>query len=735
MEELQTIILEYFNEQKRNVTIEEVSEAFKNDYDGDDILTAIVMLEKQGKIFRNKKNQFQAWHNGIGRIYGTIHITSKGAGILKDEEGNVTFIHRDFLNGALNGDKAIVREIKMVKDRQEGKVEKIVDRSQHNIVCEVTSFGGVRKLKPLIENEDLKIKVPQQELKQYYEGDLLLLNIDLERQDEYFVGNIVKRLCHKDDPKSDIITIAATHGFDFDFPDEVKEELKLIPKDISGEDISDREDLRDKIIFTIDGEDTKDIDDALSLEILPNGNYKLGVHIADVSHYVKPGTALFNEALKRGTSVYMLNTVIPMLPRELSNGICSLNPEEDRLAKSCEMEIDRNGNIINSRIFDSVIRSRKKMSYTAVNKILEEGIIPEGYEDYSKCLLEMFALSSKMEEKKKLRGAIDFDKSEIKIMTDYKGRVYDIKTLTQKSGEKLIENFMLAANESVSTTISKRMLPCIYRVHDFPAEFRIDKIMETICLNEEGLTKPTSNFSSSKVIQTFLNSIKDKEGYVAYANMMLRGMSKAVYSSSNIGHHGLALKYYSHFTSPIRRFPDLLLHTLINLYKTDEYKNMNMQELQKEIEAMAFQSSEREREAQRAEFDANDMKGAEFLSDHIGEEYQGIITDITERGMTVMLDNLIEGHINIADIEPKQFFKFYKARKMLASEEEMYCLGDRINMVLKTANKKQKRINFIATGNTKIRSDEENPEKNREKNKEKVKTKEKRYGQKQNNGV
>ena len=727
MEELQTNLLEYLNEQKRNVTIEELSEKFKDNYENDDILTAIVMLEKQGKIFRNKKNQFQTWHNGIGRIYGTIHITSKGAGILKDEEGNAIFIHREFLNGAINGDKVIVRELKMVRDRQEGKIEKILDRTQHNVVCEVTSFGGVRKLKPLIENEDLKIKVTQQELKQYYEGDLLLLNIDTERDDEYFVGTIVKRLCHKDDPKSDIITIAATHGFDFDFPDEVKEEVKSIPQDIYNEDISDREDLRDKIIFTIDGEDTKDIDDALSLEILPNGNYKLGVHIADVSHYVKPGTAIYNEALKRGTSVYMLNTVIPMLPRELSNGICSLNPEEDRLAKSCEMEIDRNGNIISSRIFDSVIRSRKKMSYTAVNKILEEGIIPEGYEEYAECLLEMFALSSKMEEKKKTRGAIDFDKPEIKIMTDYKGRVYDIKTLTQKSGEKLIENFMLAANETVSTTISKRMLPCIYRIHDMPAEYIVDRIMETICLNEEDINKPTSNFSSSKVIQSFLNSIKEKDGYVAYANMMLRGMSKAVYSSSNIGHHGLALRYYSHFTSPIRRFPDLLLHTLINLYKTDEYKNINLQELQKEIGDMALQSSEREREAQRAEFDANDMKGAEFLEEHIGEEYQGTITDINERGMTVMLDNLIEGHVNIADIEPKQFFKFYKARKMLASEEEMYCLGDRINMMLKSANKKQKRINFIATGNTKIRSDEENPENNKEKNKEKVKTKENKY--------
>lgn len=730
MDLLEKKLLDYLNSEKRNVTFEELNEVFAHDYDNDDILTAIVMLEKQGKIFRNKKNQIQLWHNGIGRKYGTIHITSKGAGILKEEDGSITFIHRDFLNGALNGDKAIVKDIKMVRDRQEGKVEKIVDRSQNNVVCEVSTIGKIKKLKPLIENEDIKIKVDQEDLKKYFEGDLILLNINTEKKDDFFIGKVVKRLCHKDDPKSDIITVAATHGFDFDFPDEVKEEVKNIPRDISCEDLSQRVDLRDKMIFTIDGEDTKDIDDAISIEKLPNGNYKLGVHIADVAYYVKPGTAIFNEALKRGTSVYMLNTVIPMLPRELSNGICSLNPDEDRLAKTCEMEIDKNGNIINSKIFDSVIRSRKKMSYPAVNQILEQDEIPNGYEKYADTLKMMFALSSKMEQNKKMRGAIEFDRPEIKIMTDYKGRACDIKKLIQKSGEKLIENFMLAANESVSKTISNRMLPCIYRVHDLPDEFKVEKIMETICLNEEDIKKPNSNFSSSRVIQSFLKSIKEKDGYTAYANMMLKGMSKAVYSSNNIGHHGLALAYYSHFTSPIRRFPDLLLHTLINLYKTDEYKNMNMNELQSEIEKMALQSSERERAAQRAEFDANDMKGAELLEEHIGEEFQGIITDITERGMTVILDNLIEGHVNISDIDPKQFFKFYRSRKMLASNEEMYCLGDKINLILKSANKKQKRINFIATGNTKIRTDEENPEKTAIENKKKVKNKENKYRQK-----
>ena len=721
MERLEEQILEYLQAQVKNITLEEINKEFGNDFDPDDILTTIVRLEKKGKIFRNKKNEFQAWHNGLGRVFGTIRITSKGAGILKEESGKITFIHHDFLNGALDGDKAIVNSLKMVrprgkeKERQEGRVERIVDRTQNTILCEVVNIAGKKTIKPLTENTDIKVKVDKDELKKYIDGDLLLIDLSLERDNEYFPGIISKRVCHKDDPQSDLRMIAASHGFDFDFPDDVKEEVKNIPKDIKNEDISDRVDLRDKLIFTIDGEDTKDIDDAISLEILPNGNYKLGVHIADVSHYVKPGTAIFREALKRGTSLYMLSSVIPMLPRELSNGICSLNPNEDRLAKSCEMEIDPSGNIVNSRIFDSVIKSRKKMSYTAVNDILENGTIPEGYEEYADLLKEMDGLSKAMSAKRKNKGAVEFAKPEMKIITDLKGRLKQIKILKQRSAEVLIENFMLSANETVATTIAKRRLPFIYRVHDEPNVDKLNEVAETIASNNSEIKKPSAPFSSSKVIQRFLNILSGHKEYPAYSNMILRCMSKAEYSGINIGHFGLAMRNYTHFTSPIRRFPDLLVHHLLGLYSKNNIEDLNLSELQDNINMMAILSSERERAAQRAEYDANDMKTAEYMAEHIGEEYKGIVTEITDKGMSVRLDNLIEGFVAIRDIEPKDFYKFYRTKHMLASENNSYKLGDEITLRVKSANKQSKKINFVATGHEKDKKTQEIKEKTKTK--------------------
>ena len=717
MEKLEKQLIEYLKIKVKNMSLEEIYQDLGTEYDKDDILTTIVHLEKKGKIFRNKKNEFQAWHNGLGRIFGTIKLTSKGAGLLKEENGNITFIHRDFLNGCLNGDKVIVKDLKMVKprgkekERQEGKVERIVERVQSRILCELINNNGVKSIKPLTENEDLKVRINKDDIKKYVDGDLLLVDLELERKDEYFPGTILKRVCHKDDPNSELITIAATHGFDYEFPDEVKEEVKNIPKDIKNEDLSNRVDLRNKLIFTIDGEDTKDIDDAISLEILPNGNYKLGVHIADVSHYVKPGTAIFREALKRGTSLYMLSSVIPMLPRELSNGICSLNPNEERLAKSCEMEIDPSGNIISSKIFDSVIKSNKKMSYTAVNKIIESNEIPEGYEDYAELLKEMNNLSKRMSAKRKNAGAVEFDKPEMKIITDIKGRIKEIKVLKQRSAELLIENFMLAANETVATTVAKRKLPFIYRVHDLPNKDKLSEIADNICSNNNEIKKPSAPFSSSKVIQRFLSILSKYQEYPAYSNMILRCMSKAEYSNNNIGHFGLAMQNYTHFTSPIRRFPDLIVHHLLSLYDNKDLSDINMRELNETIGEIAFQSSERERAAQRAEYDANDMKTAEFMADHIGEEYNGTIVDITDKGMSIILDNLIEGFVANRDIEPKGLYKLYKSKRMLISEQESYKLGDKVSVKVKSANKKTKKINFIALGHEKTKNEQEIKEK------------------------
>jgi len=711
MENLEEQLLEFLKLKVKNMTLEEIYQELSKKYDKDDILTGIVNLEKKGKIFKNKKNEFQIWNNGLGRIFGTIKVTSKGTGILKEESGKITFIHKEFLNGALTGDKAIVRDLKLVKKRQEGKVEKIVDRIQNKVVCEVVRYDGIRYIKPLTENENLKIKVNDDELKKFVDGDRLLINLSLERENEYFPGTIMRKICHKDDPNSDLITIASFHGFEHDFPDDVKEEIKQIPDDISKEDISDRVDLREKLIFTIDSEDTKDIDDAISLEILPNGNYKLGVHIADVTHYVKPGSAIFSEALKRGTSLYMLSSVIPMLPRELSNGICSLNPNEDRLAKTCEMEIDKNGNIISSKVFSSVIRSKKKMSYTCVNEILENNNIPEGYEEYADILKEMNCLSQIINKKRKHRGAVEFEKDELKIITDIKGKLQEIKILKQKSAELMIENFMLSANESVATFVARKCLPFIYRVHDLPNQEKLSEITDIICNNNSFIAKPSTPLLSSKIIQMLLNQLKDSKQYQAFSNMILRCMSKAEYSSKNIGHFGLAMKNYTHFTSPIRRFPDLLVHHLLNLYENKNIEDINLKQLEESIEEMAIQASERERAAQRAEYDANDMKTAEYMMDHIGEEFTGTIVDITEKGMNVTLDNLIEGYVSIRDIEPKSLYKFYKNKRMLISEDNSYRLGDKIMLKVKNANKQQRKIGFIATGHEKYKIDKKNNEK------------------------
>lgn len=721
MERLEQQLIDYLKEVVRTISLEQLNQEFGNQYEKDDILTAIANLERKGKIFRNKRNDFQIWHNGLGRIFGTIRLTAKGSGILKEESGNITFIHKDFLNGALSGDKVIVKDLKMVKprgkdrERQEGKVEKIVDRTQNTILCEIVNNNGIKTYKPLSENPDLKVKIDRETIKEYYDGDLVLVSLSLDRENEYFPGKILRRVCHKDDPNSDILGIAASHGFDHEFPDEVKEEVKNIPKDISNEDISNREDKRKKLIVTIDGEDTKDIDDAISLEILPNGNRLLGVHIADVSHYVKPGTAIFREALKRGTSVYMLNSVIPMLPRELSNGICSLNPNEDRLAKTCEMEIDKEGNIVSTRIVNSVICSKKKMTYTAVNDIIENGNVPEGYEEYTDLIKEMHHLSEQMGAHRKAKGVVEFNKPEMKIKTDLKGRVKEIKVLRQRSAEMLIENFMLAANESVATTIARRKLPFIYRVHDLPNVDKLNDLAETISTNINDMKKPSAPFSSSKVVQKYLERLSHHKEYHGYSDLILRCMSKAEYSSENIGHFGLAMRNYTHFTSPIRRFPDLLVHHLLNLYEKENIDEINLSELKDNISMMAILSSERERAAQKAEYDANDMKTAEFMEQHIGEEFSGVVTDVSDKGMEVRLDNLIEGFVAIKDIEPKSFFKFYRSKKMLASDTDSYKLGDEITVRVKNANKRTKAISFVATGHEKEKKTQENQEKSKTK--------------------
>ena len=422
---------------------------------------------------------------------------------------------------------------------------------------------------------------------------------------------------------------------------EALKELENIDDYVPPEEIEGRLDLRDEIIFTIDGVNTKDMDDAISLREIDNGNYLLGVHIADVSHYVKPGMKLFEEAGERATSLYMINSVIPMLPQKLSNGICSLNPEVDRLTKSCIMEFDKKGNLVDSKIVDSVIRSRKKMDYDSVNLVLEDGIIPEGYEEYYDQLKSMEKLSEVFNKIRTGKGKIDFANNEIEVKVNEEGKPTNFDIVHQGIAEKIIENFMIAANEVVASYFPE--LPFVYRVHGIPDEIKMDETVKFLTSMGYRLNL-CGNIGSPKLIQNILNSLKDKEEYPLLSNILLRSMKKAEYNTDNIGHFGLASDYYTHFTSPIRRFPDLQVHTLINMYMNNLSK-VDLKNLQKYLVKACAHSSYKERQADSAESTSRDLMMAMYMENHIGEEFYGIVTSNESVNMKVKTIDHISGKV------------------------------------------------------------------------------------------
>ena len=479
-----------------------------------------------------------------------------------------------------------------------------------------------------------------------------------------------------------------------DFTDEVNSQVAYMHMEVYEIDLKGRRVLRDQVIFTIDGDDTKDIDDAISIEKLSNGHYRLGVHIADVSYYVKEGSPLDTEAMDRGTSVYLVDRVIPMLPHELSNGICSLNPNVDRLAMSCVMEFNNEGKQLDYEIFPSVIRSRIQMTYKKVNSILEKNIIPEGYEDFADDLRTMEELAEILRKAKVKRGYIDFGVEEAKILVDENCVPTDVVLRERGMGENLIEDFMIAANECVATHIYFMNLPFIYRVHEYPKEEKIRSFLgfvSSLGYQVNGNikdVKPTT-------MQAILKQLQDKPEYKILSSLLLRSMQKAVYKPENLGHYGLASKCYTHFTSPIRRYPDTTVHRLLRTYLVEG--KVDMQTIKKWEEKLVYiaeHSSERERASIDCEREVDDMKMAEYMEKHIGEEYEGMISSITSFGMFVELDNLIEGLVPLRDM--KDFFHFDEERMTLTGEKShvKYSIGERVVIKVVRASKEEKTIDF-----------------------------------------
>ena len=652
-------------------------------------------LEDEAVVYHSNKDKYLLIENSHLRK-GIMRSNKKGFGFVEvanmDED---IYISVDNINGAIHGDEVLVEVTsKLNIDKPEGRVLRILKRERDRYVGEINFV----KNKGIVVLDDKKVTIEviikKEDSLNAVDGHKVLVELGKKINNHKYEGKVIEIIGHKNDPGVDILSIMYKYNIFTEFPEEVKEEVKDIPMEVRDTDIKGRRDLRDEVIFTIDGDDTKDIDDAISIEKLSNGHYKLGVHIADVAYYVKEGSPLDEEAMERGTSVYLVDRVVPMLPHELSNGICSLNPGVDRLAISCVMEFDNTGKQIDYEIFPSVIKSRIQMTYKKVNSILEEDIVPDGYHEYEKSLRLMKELADILRKMKEKRGSIDFEVDEAKILVDSECKPTEIVLRERGAGEKLIEDFMIAANECVATHIYFMNLPFIYRVHDVPKEEKIRSYLSfigTLGYQIPGDIKDTR----PKTIQKLVKFLEDKKEFKVLSSLLLRSMQKAVYKPENIGHYGIASKCYTHFTSPIRRYPDTTVHRLLHTYLFDNnISSKTLRHWEEKLVYISEHSSSRERASVDCEREVEDMKMAEYMESHIGEEFEGMICSVTSFGMFVQLDNLIEGLVPLRDM--KDFFHYDEETMTLTGERthEKYTIGQRLLVKVIRASKEEKIIDF-----------------------------------------
>lgn len=654
-------------------------------------------LEDEVIIYCSNKGRYMMLEDSHLRK-GILRANKKGFGFVEIEnmEDDV-YIASENINGAIHDDVVLIEiTSKMNLDRLEGRILKILKRQVNRYIGEI-NFDSKGKGHITLDDSKIKlnIEVSKEDSLNAVDGHKVVVELIKKLNNNFrYSGKVVEIIGHKNDPGVDILSIVYKYKINTEFSVDVKEEVKKLPMKVRDIDLIGRRDLRNMEIFTIDGDDTKDIDDAISIEKLNNGHYKLGVHIADVSYYVKEGSPLDNEAMERGTSVYLVDRVIPMLPHELSNGICSLNPNVDRLAISCIMEFDSNGRQLDYEIFPSVIRSKIQMTYKKVNSILEDNVVPLGYEPYEKSLRLMAELADILRKMKVRRGYIDFEVDEPKILVDENCKPTNVILRERGVGEKLIEDFMIAANECVATHIYFMSLPFIYRVHEVPKEEKLRSYLSFVgSLGYQVAGDLKDN--SPKTVQKIIKSLEDKPEFKILSSLLLRSMQKAVYRPENLGHYGLASQCYTHFTSPIRRYPDTTVHRLLRTYLFN--KDLDMGTIRKWEQKLVYvseHSSDRERASIDCEREVEDMKMAEYMEEHIGEEYEGMISSVTSFGMFVELDNLIEGLVPLRDM--KDFFHYDEEHMTLTGERShvKYTIGERVLIKVVRASKEEKIIDF-----------------------------------------
>ena len=644
-------------------------------------------MASKGILYYSEKKKRYLLLKNSHLLKGKLLINPKGFGFVEIGDGKKDiYIGCDNLNNARNLDIVL---FEFLGDKTEGRIVKVIERNEDAFVGTVYFDNGNCFVRPDKRGMPV-IEVIEECRKGLVDGHKVLIKPVAGSR---YLGSVIHVIGHKHDVGVDILSFVYQNGFKPKFPDEVLESIKDMPDSVLDDEIGDRLDLRDRVIFTIDGADTRDIDDAISVRVNDDGTYELGVHIADVSHYVEKDSLLDKEAYERGTSVYLVDRVIPMLPHRLSNGICSLNPNVDRLAMSCIMNIDKKGRIVGSKIAKSVIRSRIQMTYDAVNDILDKGIVALGYEPYVADLQLMKEISDLLRMKMVNRGYIEFSSPEAKIIVDDECKPVDIKLRNEGTGENMIENFMVAANETVGSFVFYQNLPGIYRVHDKPDEKKLNSFFQFLSSRGYVVSGKKKNITS-RDLQNILKQLEDRADSKILNDLAIRSQAKAIYSNENIGHFGLGSKCYSHFTSPIRRYPDLILHRLIKDY-TEKYSNDVLEFWEANLSVMANHCSIKEQDAAKCERDVDDMKKAEYMESHIGEEFVGVISGVHEFGVFVELPNTVEGLVKIENM-PKGGYAFVSDSMSLIhkSTKEKYSFGDSVVVKLISASKETSMIDF-----------------------------------------
>ncbi len=628
----------------------------------------------------------------LGYVTGTLRMNPKGFGFVEDGE-NSYYIGRDHLGLGMDKDVVYARVWTNNDESVEGEVVEVITHHVEHLVGVVKVQQGRKYFLPDSEVINRRVKVTNfDEFKLVNDTKVL---VKLDHYGKVLSGHIEKVIGYKYDPGVDILSILLEKNIYPQFSNAVMQEVEQVEEEVNVEELKNRRDLRNLLTITIDGEDARDLDDAISVEKLENG-YRLYVHIADVSYYVREGSEIDKEAYQRGTSVYVVDRVVPMLPHALCNGICSLNPHVDRLTLTCMMEINREGTVENYQIFPSVIYSDERMTYTNVNKILNgDAKVQKKYPHLLQMCLHMKVLSGIIRRRRERLGAIDFDTKEAKIVVNERGKVKDIVLRERGEAERMIEDFMIAANETVASHMKWMEVPSVYRIHEAPEPKKMRefaKIAKTLGYTFQG---GIQNVYPSQ-LQHMLNEARGKDNYSVLSSFMLRSMQKARYENQCVGHFGLALKEYLHFTSPIRRYPDLVVHRMLRKYVFETDTNTyHMKKDEKWCEGAAIQASERERNAIDAEREVDDMKKAEYMEAYVGDVFEGVISGITKFGIFVELENTIEGLVHIRSLND-DFYHFDDESHTLIGEHtaNVYKMGQIVRVKCVGANRFKREIDF-----------------------------------------